>query len=169
MVDGHDADVKKRAASFYDYILEFATKGVRMPASFSDIENALFFVSSDSYGINTAFINIETGKIYYRSEMAYIGERDDEEEEIDSENLIEIPHKNDLDLGKELVFRFVTDNLPDDLGLVRSIFSRSGAYARFKDFLQSKALLDAWYEFEDKQTKIALKEWCEDKGLVLTE
>lgn len=121
-----------------------------MPIRFSDVEDAFLFVNSDSYGMHSAFLNAETGQTFYRSETGGL----DEIGEMDLDNLIEIPHKNDLDLGKALVFRFVGDKLPDDYGRVRDIFARRGAYGRFKDFLDSKGLLEAWHRFEEDETKM---------------
>ena len=91
------------------------------------------------------------------------------EEDWESDDSVEIPHKNDLDLGKRLVFDFVRANLPDDYDHVRRIFSRRGAYGRFKDFLESKELLQSWYDFEAEQQTRALRQWCEDNGIELTD
>lgn len=139
---------------------------IATPIPFNEIEDAFFFVSSGSYGMNSALVDLKTGRKYYRSDLAGIDEIEGNDD-IDWDSIKEIPHKNDLGLGKELVFRFVADKLPDDYEEVRDMFARRGAYTRFKDFLQSKRLLEAWYDFEDEQTKAALREWCEDNGLVL--
>ena len=79
---------------------------------------------------------------------------------------IRIPHRNDLDLGKVLVFDFVSGHLPDALQEVDRIFNRKGAYARFKQFLESKGMLDQWYEYEDRRQKTALREWCKENGII---
>ena len=47
--------------------------------SFSDIEDAFLFVSSAPYGAHSAYLNAETGRIFYQSEMADIDEIGDEE------------------------------------------------------------------------------------------
>jgi len=72
---------------------------------FSDIEDAFFFVSSDSYGIHTPILDKVTWRIYHRSEMSDWDEID--KDALDWENCIDIPHKNELDLGHKLVFAFV--------------------------------------------------------------
>jgi hypothetical protein len=41
------------------------------------------------------------------------------------------------------------------------MFSRRGAYAGFKQLLAEKRALDQWYDFEQKATERALREWCE--------
>jgi len=48
--------------------------------------------------------------------------------------------------------------------LVRDMFRGRGACGRFKDFLASKGLLEAWYALEDEREKEALRLWCEEHG-----
>jgi hypothetical protein len=129
---------------------------------FSDIEDAFFFVSSESYGLHTAILNKETGKSYYRSEMSDWDEIDDD---LDWENCIEIPHKNDLDLGHSLVFEFVENHLADDYERVRQMFRKRGAYGRYKHFLESKGLLQSWYDFENQQEERVLRQWCKENEI----
>ena len=138
-----------------------------MKFKFEDIEMACDFVSSSSYGMNSAVLRKDTGKILYHSEMSDMDETS--EEDWDSDNSVEIPHKNDLDLGKRLVFDFTASNLPGDIDHVRHIFSRRGAYGRFKDFLESKELLQSWYDFEAEQQERSLRQWCKDNDIELTD
>ena len=138
-----------------------------MKFKFEDIEMAYDFVSSSSCGDHSAVLRKDTGKILYQSEM---GDMDEiSEEDWDSDNSVEIPHKNDLGLGKRLVFDFIGANLPDDLDHVRQIFSRRGAYSRFKEFIESKGLLQSWYDFEAEQQKRVLRQWCEENDIELTD
>ena len=130
---------------------------------FSDIEEAFFFVSSDSYGMHTAILDKNSGQLYYRSEMGDLDEIDDEV--MDWENCLQIPHKNDLELGRELVFEFVEGHLPDEYPRVRQFFSRPGAYGRFKSLLESKGLLQSWFDFENQRGQQALRQWCKDNGI----
>jgi hypothetical protein len=134
---------------------------------FGDIEDAFLFVGSGPYGTNSAFLNAETGQILYQSEMADIDDIGDEE--MDWDHMIAIPHKNDLDLGQSLVFEFVEANLPDEYRRVRDIFGRRGAYGRFKDFLASNDLLEVWYRFEHEREQKALRSWCEENGITLSD
>ncbi len=99
-----------------------------------------------------------TGEIQYASDMA--GVNDIPEEAYHSEDWIEIPHKNDLNLGSRLVTRFVADRIPEELGRVRAMFRRRGAYSRYKSFLARRGLLDAWHEYENAREEKALREWC---------
>ena len=138
-----------------------------MKFKFEDIEMAFDFVSASPYGEHSAILRKDTGNILYHSEMGDMDELSDEDWE--SDDSVEIPHKNDLDLGTHLVFEFVRANLPDHYNHVRQIFSRRGAYGRFKDLLESKELLQSWYNFEAKQQEQALRQWCEDNDIALTD
>ena len=139
-----------------------------MKISYFELEEAYFYVSSTNYGENRALICKETGKIYYRSNwyseeenVALFGEIDE------GCDFIEVPHKYDLDLGSALVFDFVEEFMPDDFGKVRGMFRRRGAYARFKDFLERRGMLDAWHEYENSRTEKALRAWCREVGIEL--
>ena len=69
--------------------------------------------------------------------------------------------KREFDLGKPLVLDFVGQFIPDDFDEVQRIFSRKGAYARFKDLLVRRGTLDQWYGFELKAEESALRRWCD--------
>lgn len=131
--------------------------------SFSDIYDAFIFVSSDSYGMNTAVLCKDTGQILYRSEMGGFDEIG--EEDLDWDTCVDIPHKNDLDLGQHLVFEFVEIHLPNEYDHVRQIFRKRGAYGRFKDVLESKELLETWHEFVNQREQQGLKQWCIENGI----
>jgi hypothetical protein len=134
--------------------------------TFSDIEDAFMYVGSAMYGMNSAVLCKDTGKILYRSEMAGIDEIADEED-IDWDQCVEVPHQNDLDLGRNLVFEFVEEHLPDDYGQVRQMFRRSGAYSRYKALLDRRGLLQAWYDVENNREEQALRRWCRENGIEL--
>jgi hypothetical protein len=134
---------------------------------FSDIEDAFFFVSSDNYGMHTALLNKDTGQLYYRSAMGDLDEMDDED--FDWNNCISIPHRNDLGMGQELVFEFVKNHLVDEYDQVRQIFKKRGAYGNFKNLLASRDLLQNWYDFENQQEARALRNWCEENGIQISD
>ena len=76
---------------------------------YTDLEDAFMFVSSDSYGMNSVMIDKETGKMFYKSEAGDMDEFEQEGmdwEELDFDQYIDVPHKNDLDLGRQLVLDF---------------------------------------------------------------
>jgi hypothetical protein len=76
-------------------------------------------------------------------------------------------YKHDLDLGRNIVFQFMDECLPESTDAVRAFFRKKGAYAKFKDFLERKNQLEAWWKFEAKATETALREWAEDHDLPL--
>ncbi|KQU79347.1 hypothetical protein ASD00_36480 [Ensifer sp. Root31] len=135
-----------------------------MAVDFSELLDALEFVSSVGSGENTAYLCKETGKIYW-----YSGWADDVEElpddVEDGEKYVPIPEKRELDLGKPLVLKFARHHLPDDYDKVCGMFSRAGAYVRFKDLLEHRHAIDRWYAFEQKATEDALRTWCEDNHI----
>lgn len=130
---------------------------------FADIQDAFDFVSfGDELMEHYAYLSKETGKIYWHSEFD-----DDEDEPLpddidDDEKYIAIPHKNDFNLGKNLVLQFAAEQLPESYDKVREIFSRRGAYARFKDLLEYQDMLQQWYDYEQQAGENALREWCND-------
>lgn len=139
-----------------------------MPVSFRDLQLAFDFVSVGGIGENQAFLDSETGKIYSHSEIA--GDLEEElPADIEDEKYVAIPHRNELDLGKPLVLDFVGQFLPDDYDEVRQIFGRRGAYARFKDLLARRGTLDRWYDFSAKAEEAALREWCADNEIELSD
>jgi len=134
-------------------------------ATFSEIQDAFFFVSSAEYGMNKAILCKDNGQIYYHSEMGTIDEID--EEDFDCDIFIEIPHKKDLDLGQRLVLEFVERHLADEIPFIQQIFSGRGAYGRFKDLLRRKGLLQSWYDFENQREEKALREWAWENEIEL--
>ncbi len=136
-------------------------------ATFNEIEDAFFLVNSDTYGMNRAVLRKDTGKITYQSDYDDLKEIETAEDLLDSDNCVDIPHKNDLDLGKNLVFEFVEENLPQKLDLVDNMFRHPGAYSNYKALLESEGILQAWYDFENSREEKALRQWCEDNGIKL--
>lgn len=91
---------------------------------FQDIENAFMFVSMAPQYENSAILSKETGETYY---VSGIGDSDELPDDVeDAHKYIEIPHKNELDLGKALVLDFASEYLPGDVQEVTKIFNRRG-------------------------------------------
>jgi hypothetical protein len=134
----------------------------------SDLMMAFDFVSSSGPYESSAYISRSTGEIYWVSDLIDVGEDLPEDLE-DSNQYIEIPHKNEFDLGKRLVLRFVDRELPSSYNEVERIFSRKGAYARYKTLLERKGRLEEWYRYEEAETLSALREWSEEEGIDLIE
>ena len=135
-----------------------------MPIKFSDIEDAFFFVSMGEMYMHSAILCIYTGQVLYISDFS---DSDELPEDIDDDpdKYIEIPHKNELNLGKPLVLEFSAMYLPDNLEKVNSFFHKKGAYSRFKFFLEAEGLLDKWYTFEKEEQNKVLREWCKDNDI----
>jgi hypothetical protein len=137
-----------------------------MPVSFSDLRLAFEFVSSGGMGENEAYLDRQSGKIYWHSEF---GDNDEELlDDIDDEKYIATGDKRELDLGKPLVLDFAREFLPDDYDEVRRIFSRRGAYRRFKDLLMRRGALERWCDFSNQAEEAALREWCVENGIDLS-
>jgi hypothetical protein len=85
----------------------------------------------------------------------------------DPADYLPVPHKRDLHLGKRLALSFVAEHLPGSFDQAREIFSRKGAYSRFRQLLQRTGTLDKWYAFEQQATETALAEWCVEVGVTL--
>ena len=79
----------------------------------------------------------------------------------DSEKFLQLPDKRELGLGKPLALDFARHFLPGDFDDVLQFFRGRGAYARFKDLLGGRGMLDQWYDFEAKAVERALKTWCD--------
>ncbi len=133
---------------------------------FDDIYNGFMFANIGGCGENSAILNKQTGKIYYCSDLSGIDEFDEiSEEDYDPNIHIEIPHKNELDLGRNLVFEFVEQFMPEEADKVGQIFRKRGAYSRYKDLLDSKEMLPKWYDFENRREQLELIEWCKENEI----
>lgn len=136
---------------------------------YDDLSLAFDFVSSAAPMEHRAYVSLETGKVYWVSELNSIEEEEIPDDLETSGLYLEIPHRNDLDLGRELVLRFVDAHLSAHRNFVADMFYRRGAYRRFKELLAAEGRLEQWYAFEAEATERALKEWCHENNLHLTE
>ncbi len=134
-----------------------------MIVKFEYIEFAFDYVSFAQMSENQAYLNKETGEIVYQSEM--YDNFEELPDDIDADKYIKIPHKNELELGRHLVFDFVYQQLPDEAEKIESFFRKKRAYSKFKAFLESKGIIDTWYEFESKAQDKALREWCKENEI----
>ncbi|RMF66642.1 MAG: hypothetical protein D6743_06065 [Calditrichaeota bacterium] len=85
------------------------------------------------------------------------------------ESWIEIPHMNDLGMGRDLVFEFVAERLPSDYGQVQAFFRSRGAYSRYKALLLERGVLEEWYDFENSRKQAAIRQWCLDNGIDISD
>jgi hypothetical protein len=131
-----------------------------MPVAFSELLDAFEFISSDPTFGNSALVNRDTGTVHWRSDSD--PELFEEPDDIDDDGKYsELPNPRDLDLGRPLVMRFAADELDQHYDEIAAIFSRKGAYRRFKDFLARVGVLDRWYAYESEAKEKALRAWCE--------
>ncbi len=138
-----------------------------MPVSFKELLDAFEFASLGQLGEAQAFVSLRTGKIHYRSD--YTDDDEDLPDDIDGEDYLEVPQKRDLGIGKRTALDFTREFMVSDFDAVRQIFSRKGAYGRFKDLLDRRGKLEAWYAFSSKAEEAALRAWCEECELELSD
>ena len=81
--------------------------------NYDDLSIAFDFVGSAGPMEHRAYVSMDTGAIYWISETNPIEEDELPNDLETSDRYIEIPHKNELDLGNRLALRFVEERLPD--------------------------------------------------------
>jgi hypothetical protein len=134
----------------------------------AELRDAFDFVSLGELLGAEAYISCDTGKIYLRTVDGDVMEEDEVPEDLEtSDRYIAVPHKAELDLGRRLALRFTEQELPADYDVVRDLFRRKGAYARFKRLLETRGVLQRWYDYEERATEEALRSWCQDNGIQL--
>jgi hypothetical protein len=136
--------------------------------NYDELELTFDFVSSAGLGEHRAYVSLDTEKLHWVSAENPL-EEDDLPDDLESSNrYVAVPHKNELDLGRELALRFAAETLPNRYRDIQDCFRRRGAYARFKDILDAAGHLDGWYRFEADSTERALREWCAANGIEVT-
>jgi len=132
---------------------------------YSEVESAVEFMSDELGGANLAIYDRVTDKVLYRSDYSGV---DEIPEDIDDERYVEIPNKRDLDLGRDLVFRFIEQAMPEDKDLVYGFFRHPGAYSNFKNLLSHRNQLEQWFDFENRAMREAIEQWCKENRSELT-
>lgn len=120
----------------------------------------------------TVFVNIEKEKIvlWYAEGLVDDEEHERVECELTQGKWMELPKKQELNLGVKLVFRFANAYFSeDDIQKVSRIFSRKGAYQKWRSFLESKDMVQEWYRFRDEEQDKALKRWLTDMKIPFKE
>ncbi|CAB3807085.1 hypothetical protein [Paraburkholderia fynbosensis] len=136
---------------------------------YDDLCMAFDFVSYASPMEHNAYVSLDTGKIWWTSDSSDAFDEEIPDELASSDRYFAIPHKNELDLGRSLALRFVSQALPARYDQVEGFFRRQGAYARFKDLLEREGALERWYSFEAEAVERALRQWCAENGLELVQ
>ena len=138
---------------------------VPVKISYEDLESAFNWSSSGAPYENQAQICRRTGQVYLQGDFE---EEEELPDDIDDESLyVAMPHKNELDLGRDLVFAFVDTQAPRVAEAVHAAFLQRGAYAKFKAILDRGGLLQSWYDYEAAATRSALERWAKENGLAV--
>ena len=133
------------------------------PVTMRELEDAFDFGDADEL---EAYLNVQTGEFVFIAPEGCLDEEPPDALE-DEDKYLRMPDKRDLDLGSRLVFAFAREVGRHDE--VREIFSRRGAYRRYKDSLDRWGLAEKWYAFQDAATKEALRGWCQENGIRVKE
>ncbi len=158
-------DIKKLDISHRRGFRARRVADTRLKAQFSLIMDAFEFASAERRGVREAFLCIKTGAMHYR------GGGDQNSSEAlphdlrNPQEYIAIPHQVDLGLGKELVFRFAEEKMPDAIQEIRTIFSAPRAYAQFKELLKRRRSLNQWLDYRTRARDEALRGWCEEREI----
>jgi len=136
--------------------------------TYEEISSAFEFVASGAPMEHSAYISLDTGRIYWASELASLDEELPDDLDTSDRYLV-VPHKTELDLGKNLALLFAAQELPDSYERVASIFQSKGAYGRFKQLLEDNGILENWYKFEAEASDKALREWCAENDIQIVE
>jgi hypothetical protein len=129
-----------------------------------ELRNAFEFVSSGPSSEHSAYICIDTGIIYWTSNVIDLEEEIPEDVKT-SDRYIAVPHKNDLQLGQSLALSFIDQEIPHEYNFAASLFRKRGAYRRFKELLQTEGLLEKWFAFEANASDLALQDWCKENNI----
>ena len=136
--------------------------------TYEDLSAAFDFVSFGAPMEHQAYISLDTGAIYWVSELNPVDEDIPDDLET-SDRYVAVPHKNDLGLGNRLALDFVAAELPSQYETVQGFFRRPGAYGRFKEVLAGEGYMEKWYAFEAESAAKALKNWCSEHEIEITE
>ena len=130
---------------------------------YEDVEYLFNFVGAVPRFERSAYLNRRTGEWVVVSDS---GDSDELPDDLDeSDDYLKIPHWNDLDLGKSLVFEFIEQRLTSARDLVHDFFHRTGAYGRFRNLLERHDLLNDWNEYKTQRSRVAMLEWCAENSV----
>ena len=133
--------------------------------SLAELLDAYEWVSATIQYQNAAYLERATGAVFVDAEE-YSGVPLPADYE-DATKYIAVPHKNDLNLGRELVKQFVEEFLPNHSGQIRNIFRERGAYSRLKALLERQGQLSNWHRYEADAVNAALRNWAEVNGFLV--
>jgi len=133
-----------------------------------ELESAVMYVSVNGGMENDAYLNRDTGEIFYDAPDGDLAE-DLPEIVADKTKYVKIPNERDLGLGIPLRLDFIRKHAPDSYEEAFHISRRPKAYGRLRDLLERTGLIETWYKFQEEALHDALKQWCADNQLELSE
>lgn len=136
-----------------------------MGLTYQDIEYAIDLADVDDI-LCDAYIDLNSGKVYVVSDVYDFEEPPDDL--YDEDRYLQVPRKRDLVHGRSLIRSFIREFAPNLTHEVNEIFSRRGAYRRYKDFLRRVNLIDQWHDYEQQHEKEAILAWCQENNLKLS-
>ena len=137
-----------------------------------DLVMAIDMVSaSESCGIDSyAYVCTVTGKVWVTGfDDESLEDQDLASDLSDNPQYIMAPDKREMDLGRDLVFKFIGEELPNELERVYGFFRRRGAYGKYKRLLEQHQLLEQWHGHEEQEVERALERWCEANSLCFSD
>jgi hypothetical protein len=135
--------------------------------SLAELLDTLMFLGAGEG--HEAYLCLDTGQIHLAGDDL-TGEDWPVPDDLEtSDRYLPVPDKRELRLGRNLVLAFIDAEAPDDYDRVRDYFSRRGAYARFKDLLVHRDLLNRRYAYVHVAETEALRSWCARNDLVETD
>lgn len=134
--------------------------------TFDVIDDAFHYVSNAPPGERAAWIQRGSGKVFLSSTKAGFDERPPGA--AGDPDYLAIPHRFEIDPGKELMLEFAHAHCPRELRRIEGLFERSGAFRKVKDLFKQLGLLDHWQIFEEEQIAALLRQWCVAEGLELS-
>jgi len=137
-----------------------------MKAKYTDIEDAFMFSDFGGGYESEAYLCKQTGETYYVSD--YVDEEEPLPDDLDDgEKYILLPYRDELDMAHPR--DFISEKMPVQIDKLNEIFNYKGAYRRFKDWLIQIDKIDDWYEYENKATEKALRNWCKENDIALVD
>lgn len=133
---------------------------MKCTVNMSDLVTAYTFADTGEDFGHAAYIDLDTGAMLTTgADDSDLDSQVPDDVEV-SERYLPIPAKRDLDLGRNLVFSFVREKLPEHDAAVSDYFRKKGAYSKFKVLLADTGKLTDWHRYEEQATELALKNWA---------
>lgn len=132
-----------------------------------ELEGAAMMVE-DGGGSVTAMVSRDTGMIHLLNDEYMDEEAPTPAASGGDERYVPVPPAGTLGIGDGLVLRFAATHLANDQETVRDMF-RDRNTEGFARLLEERGAGEAWERFHAEATRSALRGWCEENGLQLSE